>query len=109
MSVKLRLKRFGRRNRAFFRLCATDTRNPRDGKTLETLGYYDPVIQKESEGVQLKLDAERIQYWLSVGAQPSETVRTLLKKGGIALPLKKARKRKGRSKGAPVAASKGKK
>ncbi len=83
MSVKLRLKRFGRRHRSFFRVNAIDGRAPRDGKVIEQLGWYDPGA-KES-GQQASLKRERIEYWLSVGAQPSETVRNLLKKNGIAV------------------------
>ena len=82
MAVKLRLKRMGRTHRAFFRLNAMDSRAPRDGRVLEELGYYDPA-NRDPE-LQVKLDAERIRYWLSVGAQPSDTVRDLLKKNGIA-------------------------
>ena len=81
MAVRLRLKRFGRRNRPFFRLNAMDSRAPRDGKVIEQLGWYDPRAQEADR--QLSLNRERIQYWLSVGAQPSETVRDLLKRNGV--------------------------
>jgi small subunit ribosomal protein S16 len=81
MAVKLRLKRLGRRHRSFFRLTAIEGRNPRDGRVLEELGFYDP--QNKEQAQQVKLDAERIKYWLSVGAVPSDTVRSLLKKNGI--------------------------
>ncbi len=83
LSVKLRLKRLGRRNRSFFRLNAIDSRSPRDGRVIEQLGWYDPNA-KESES-QTSLNRERIEYWLSVGAQPSDTVRQLLKRQGIAV------------------------
>jgi small subunit ribosomal protein S16 len=82
MAVKLRLKRLGRRHRPFFRLAAIEARNPRDGRVLEELGFYDPGNRVEAQ--QVKLDAERIKYWLGVGAIPSDTVRSLLKKNGIA-------------------------
>lgn len=82
MAVKLRLKRFGRRHRSFYRLNAMDSRNPRDGRVIEELGWYDPH-GKDPES-QLSLNRERIEYWLSVGAQPSDTVRELLKRQGIA-------------------------
>jgi small subunit ribosomal protein S16 len=82
MAVKLRLKRFGRRNHAFYRLSAMDTRRPRDGRSLEELGHYDPT--NKDAGKQVTLNAERIRYWLSVGAQPTDTVRDLLRKNGIA-------------------------
>ena len=81
MAVKLRLKRFGRRHRPFYRLNAMDARSARDSKSIEELGYYDPLEADQEKA--LKLKQERIQYWLSVGAQPSETVRSLLKKVGI--------------------------
>ena len=82
MAVKLRLKRFGRRHRSFFRLNAMDSRAPRDGKVIEQLGWYDPNAREGQEQVSLK--RERIEYWLSVGAQASETVRDLLKRQGVA-------------------------
>ena len=81
MSVKLRLKRMGRRHRSSFRLAAIESRNPRDGRVLEELGLYDP--QNRDENQQVRLNEERIKYWLGVGAVPSETVRNLLKKSGI--------------------------
>ena len=82
MAVKLRLKRFGRRHRSFFRLNAMDTRSPRDGRVIEQLGWYDPN-EKEVDKRSV-LNRERIEYWLGVGAVPSDTVRQLLKRQGIA-------------------------
>ncbi|MFQ5807444.1 MAG: 30S ribosomal protein S16 [Phycisphaerae bacterium] len=82
MAVRLRLKRLGRRHRPFFRLAAMEGRNPRDGRVLEELGFYDPANKEKAQ--QVKLNAARIKYWLSVGAVPSDTVRSLLKKNGIA-------------------------
>jgi small subunit ribosomal protein S16 len=82
MAVKLRLKRIGRTHRAIFRVSAMESRNPRDGRVLEELGVYDPANKDEDQ--QVKLNPERIQYWLSVGAVPTETVASLLKKHGIA-------------------------
>ena len=81
MSVKLRLKRMGRSNASFFRLNAIDSRSPRDGRVIEELGYYDPRNKDQAKQFVAKLD--RCQYWLSVGAVPSETVSSLLKKSGI--------------------------
>jgi small subunit ribosomal protein S16 len=81
--VKIRLKRMGRRNRAFFRICAFDAREERDGRSIEQLGTYDPMEKDESKKVVLK--RERIEYWLSVGAQPTETVASILKKNKIAV------------------------
>jgi len=82
MAVKLRLKKFGRRHRSFFRLGAMDTRCPRDGRVIEELGWYDPTAKVPEK--QISLNRERIEYWLGVGAQPSETVRQLLEHNGIA-------------------------
>ncbi len=79
--VKLRLKRFGRTHRSFFRVGAVDSRAPRDGRVIEELGWYDPCNQDTEK--QVDLNRERIEYWLSVGAQPSDTVRDLLVKTGI--------------------------
>jgi small subunit ribosomal protein S16 len=81
--VRLRLKRMGRRNRAFFRICAFDAREERDGRSIEQLGTYDPMEKDEEKKVVLK--RERIEYWLSVGAQPTETVASILKKNKIAV------------------------
>jgi small subunit ribosomal protein S16 len=92
LSVKLRLKRFGRLNHPTYRIVATDTRSPRDGRIIEALGYYLPLMPRAQE--QLKLNAERISYWLSVGAQPSETVTSMIKRTGIPMPVRKARERK---------------
>ncbi len=77
--VKIRLKRMGMKKEPFYRLVVTDSRNPRDGRFIEEIGYYNPV----SDPVMLKIDDERAKYWLSVGAQPTDTVRALLKKGGV--------------------------
>lgn len=77
--VVLRLKRLGRRHRAFYRLSAMDKRSPRDGRVIEELGWYDPEAPEDR---QLSLNVERVDYWLSVGAQPSETVCSLLKRVG---------------------------
>jgi len=81
MSVKLRLKRLGRSNGAFFRLNAIDSRSPRDGRVIEELGYYDPRNKDQAKQFVAKLD--RCRYWLDVGAVPSETVSSLLKKQGV--------------------------
>ncbi|MBN1845457.1 MAG: 30S ribosomal protein S16 [Sedimentisphaerales bacterium] len=73
----------GRRHRPFYRISAMDSRSPRDGRVIEELGHYDPLAK---EGTQdIKLIKERIEYWLSQGAQTSPTVRDILKRQGIAL------------------------
>ncbi|MBC8373605.1 MAG: 30S ribosomal protein S16 [Planctomycetes bacterium] len=82
MAVRLRLKRMGRRHRSFFRLNAMDSRAPRNGKVIEELGWYDPNAKTIEK--QVSLNRERIEYWLGVGAQPSDTVSDLLKRNGIA-------------------------
>ncbi|MFT7641792.1 MAG: small subunit ribosomal protein S16 [Pirellulaceae bacterium] len=80
MAVRIRLKKLGRRHRPFFRVCAMDARSPRDGRVIEELGYYDPMCKETDARAVLK--KERIDYWLSVGAQPSGNVSTLIKKYG---------------------------
>lgn len=82
--VKLRLKRFGRRHRPFYRLSAMDIRTPRDGMPIEELGTYDPIEKDAAKA--LKLNTDRVKYWLGVGAQPSDTTVTLLKQAGIEVP-----------------------
>ncbi len=81
MAVKIRLKRIGRKNRPFYRVCVFDSRTRRDGAPIEELGAYDPHAR--ALGNKVSLDAERASYWLSVGAQPSETVSSLLRGLGI--------------------------
>jgi small subunit ribosomal protein S16 len=78
VAVRIRMKKMGRKHRPFFRICAMDSRNPRDGRAIEELGHYDPMVQDKSQRVKLNL--ERIDYWLSVGAQPSDKVAVLIKK-----------------------------
>ena len=97
MAVKIRMTRMGRRHRPFFRINVIDSRSPRDGRVIEKLGQYDP-IEKNVEK-QIILDKERIEYWLSKGAIPSDTVSEILLRNGIktkyaeqkATRLKKAR------------------
>lgn len=81
MAVKLRLKRMGRTHRAYYRVTAMESRNQRDGRVLEELGIYDPANRLVEQ--QVKLNPDRIKYWLSVGAVPTDTVRNLLVKNGI--------------------------
>src|SRR3954451_435341 len=81
MAVKLRLKRMGRTNHPFFRLNAIDSRSPRDGRVIEELGYYDP--RNKDQGKQFVAKLDRCRYWLDVGAVPSKTVSSLLKKQGV--------------------------
>ena len=81
MAVKLRFKRMGNRNRPFYRLTAVDERLQRDGRVIEELGTYDPL--RKDVNRQVSFDLDRCKYWLSVGAQPSETVAALLTKQGL--------------------------
>ena len=80
MAVRIRMKRLGRAHRPFYRICAMDSRCPRDGKAIEELGYYDPMVRDTD--ARAILNGERIAYWMSVGALPSENVAVLIKKYG---------------------------
>ena len=79
--VKIRLKRMGMKKKPFYRIVVTDSRSPRDGAFIEEIGHYNPLM----DPAEIKIDGERAKYWLGVGAQPSDTVRALLKKGGALL------------------------
>ncbi len=81
MAVVIRLSRRGAKKRPFYRIVATDSRSPRDGKFLEVIGTFDPL--KEEDGCLV--DAEKAQSWLQKGARPSRTVASLLKKAGVGL------------------------
>ncbi len=80
MAVAIRMKRMGRKNREYYRICATDRRSPRDGRVIEELGTYDPHVSETD--ARCTLNGPRVEYWLSVGAQPSDAVRVLIKKYG---------------------------
>jgi small subunit ribosomal protein S16 len=90
--VKIRLTRTGKRNHATYRLGAFDSRTRRDGRSIEILGNYDPHVADKA--ARAKFDVERIKYWLSVGAQPSDKVGVLLREAGVEIPKPKKRKRK---------------
>lgn len=96
MVVVIRMKKTGRKNRPCFRISVAERRAPRDGRTLETLGIYDPVSPNPE--AQITLDVENAKKWIAQGAQPSDTVRSLFKKQGVyeGTEIKKPRKRKGR-------------
>jgi small subunit ribosomal protein S16 len=81
LATRIRLKRLGRKGRAYYRIDVFDAHSPRDGKSLETLGTYDPHVENEADKVQLKRD--RVVYWIDRGAKPSETVASILKARGI--------------------------
>lgn len=80
MAVAIRMKKMGRAHQAFFRICAIDKRAPRGGRVLEELGTYDPRVKETDARALLK--AERLDYWIGVGAQPSDKVAILIKKYG---------------------------
>jgi small subunit ribosomal protein S16 len=80
VSVRIRMKKFGRKHRPYFRICAMDIRRPRDGRVLEELGTYDPMVPDTD--ARAVLNGERIAYWISVGAQPSDKVQVLINKYG---------------------------
>jgi small subunit ribosomal protein S16 len=77
--IKLRLRRMGAKKRPSYRIVAADSRSPRDGRIIESLGYYDPL----TDPATVKVNEDRVRHWLSVGAQPSDTVRNLLRRQGL--------------------------
>ncbi|MEX1230868.1 MAG: 30S ribosomal protein S16 [Planctomycetaceae bacterium] len=78
MAVRIRMKRMGRKHRPFYRVCVIDGQKAREGRAIEEVGTYDPMVHDKSQRVKLNL--ERIEYWISVGAQPSHNVATMIKK-----------------------------
>ncbi len=87
MSVSIRLKRFGTKKRPYYRVVVMDSREATKGQPLDEIGFYHPI---EAEDKQVKIDAERASYWICQGAQPSNTVRSLFAKQGIAIIRKPA-------------------
>ena len=79
MAVKMRLRRMGAKKAPFYRVVVADERSPRDGKFIDEIGYYNPL----TEPADIKINAEKAEAWLKNGAQPTETVKSLLKKSGI--------------------------
>lgn len=79
MAVKMRLKRMGAHKAPFYRIVVADSRSPRDGKFIEEVGYYNPL----TEPVEVKVNEEKVNKWLSNGAQPTETVKRLLTNAGL--------------------------
>jgi small subunit ribosomal protein S16 len=77
MSASIRLKRFGTKKRPYYRIIVIDKQAPRDGKTIEELGYYHPI---EAEEKQISFDADKVRNWINKGAQVSDTVRSILNK-----------------------------
>ncbi|MGN0497527.1 MAG: 30S ribosomal protein S16 [Acutalibacteraceae bacterium] len=79
MAVKIRLRRMGAKKSPFYRIVVADSRYPRDGRFIEEVGYYNPV----KEPVELKIDGDKVKEWIAKGAQPTDTVKALLKKNSI--------------------------
>ena len=103
MAMKIRLARGGSKKRPFYRIVAADSRMPRDGRFIEKLGTYNPLLPKDSEE-RVKMDMERVQHWLGLGAQPTDRVARMLEAAGVrekkvrnnpekAVPGKKAQER----------------
>ena len=82
MAMKIRLARGGSKKRPFYRIVAADSRMPRDGRFIEKLGTYNPLLPKDSEE-RVKMDVERIQHWISQGAQPTDRVARMLEAAGV--------------------------
>ena len=82
MAMKIRLARGGSKKRPFYRIVAADSRMPRDGRFIEKLGTYNPLLPKDSEE-RVKMDIERVQYWLGHGAQPTDRIARMLEAAGV--------------------------
>lgn len=82
MAMKIRLARGGSKKRPFYRIVAADSRMPRDGRYVERLGTYNPLLPKDSED-RVKMDMERVQYWLDKGAQPTDRISRMLEAAGV--------------------------
>ena len=110
MSLKIRLSRGGAKKRPFYRIVIADSRSPRDGRFIEKIGYYDPMLPKENDK-RVVIDVERAKYWLSKGAQPSDRVTLFLAALGLAekpaireTPKKSAPKKKAQERAKEAAA-----
>ena len=88
MAVKLRLKRMGSKQKPFYRVVAADSRSPRDGRFIETVGTYNPIKSENN----LTIDEEKALYWLNNGAQPTDTVKNILSKTGVWAKYKNTKK-----------------
>lgn len=94
MAMKIRLARGGSKKRPHYSIVATDSRMPRDGRFIEKLGTYSPLLPKDSEE-RIKMDLERIQYWLDKGAQPTDRISRMLEAAGVAEKKERANLKKG--------------
>ena len=88
MAVKLRLKRMGSKQKPFYRIVAADSRSPRDGRFIEIVGTYNPIIKENNVNV----DEEKVAKWINNGAQPTDTVKSLLSKNGTWAKIKNTKK-----------------
>ena len=94
MSLKIRLARGGSKKRPFYRIVAADSRMPRDGRFIEKLGTYNPLLPKDSED-RVKMDVERIQYWLGQGAQTTDRIARMLEAAGVIEKTERSNPKKG--------------
>ena len=88
MAVKLRLKRMGSKQKPYYRIVAADSRSPRDGRFIESVGTYNPLLKENN----VTVDAEKVTKWLDNGAQPTDTVKSLLSKSGVWATYKNSKK-----------------
>jgi small subunit ribosomal protein S16 len=93
MAIKIRLARAGSKKRPFYRIVAADSRMPRDGRFLERLGTYSPLLPKDSED-RVKIDLERVQHWLGQGAQPTDRISRMLEAAGVVAAKARANMKK---------------
>lgn len=100
MAVKIRLKRMGAKKRPFYRIVVADARSPRDGRFIESVGYYDPLREPKV----VKLEDERIRHWMATGAKPSDAVRELMERAGM-LPVTPRPARAGKDQPTPQPAA----
>lgn len=96
MATRIRLQRLGRRNLPFYRIAVMDSRTRRDGKYIEKLGYYDPLVKDPAQ--QAKVAGERVLYWIGQGAIPSPKVTHILRRCGVELPAPRSRTARRRKK-----------
>ncbi len=94
MAMKIRLARGGSKKRPFYRVVAADSRMPRDGRYIEKLGTYNPLLPKDSEE-RVKMNMERVQYWLDQGAQPTDRISRMLEAAGVLEKKERANLKKG--------------
>ena len=88
MAVKLRLKRMGSKQKPFYRIVAADSRSPRDGRFIETVGTYNPIIKENN----VTVDEEKVAKWINNGAQPTDTVKSLISQAGVSAKIKNTKK-----------------